>query len=320
LANRNSVRYQGQQERVALEAFAPGDRELLHRAYSILLELYQSLRPVHGEPDACRRLLNAFVAGVDYRELAATMSNLGRSTTSVPGAHQVYRHVHDLRGGAYQALFFRLQLFEAAPGEAAVLQGVYFLVRDHLKIMRNCVSDLDPVLFAADTATVNHDVGLLVEKWSQPEFNGTGGAVQVGLQCHYKGTLCESCLEFSSLDRIIYNLMNNAASYTADGAIVFNIAGVPALEPAAVRFVVANAVPPAHHQALLAHFGDTPGELFRGGFTTGGHGIGTRICADFCMHAFGVSDFDEALNAGYFGARWIDEVLAVWFHWPIVAH
>jgi hypothetical protein len=42
-----------------------------------------------------------------------------------------------------------------------------------------------------------------------------------------------------------------------------------------------------------------------------------RICADFCAQAYGISNFDQAKQGGYFGAEWIDEKFATWFHWPI---
>ncbi len=321
LESRNPFRYRGQQERVTLDAFAREDCDLLHRAYQSLLELYLPLRSAHVAGRAFRDVLEHFVHSEHHRNLALAMSHLGHATAAGRADPAgVQRLVHDLRGGAYQALSFRLQLLEAAPHRIDGLQTIYFLVRDHLKIMRNCVADLDPDRFAADSCTKDHDVGLLVEKWSQPEFNGVEHPVHVDLRCHYTGTLCESCLEFSSLDRILYNLVNNAARFTADDSVVLAMVGVPAVTPKAVRFVIANPVSARHRAVLKESFGESPGELFRGGFTTGGHGVGARICADFCAHAFGLSDFDEALLAGYFGARWFDDVLATWFHWPIIAH
>lgn len=316
LANRNPHRYQGEKERVTLAAFAAEDSTQLARAYATLLVLYETLKPVYADPAACRQVLQAFVTSPEYRELAVLMSHLGHATAAAKN-REVDRLVHDLRGGAYQALSFRLQLFELVPDREAGLQSVYFLVRDHLKIMRNCVADLDPERFAADAGAVDHDADLLVEKWSQPDFSADQSPVRIDLRCQLSGTICESCLEFSSLDRIIYNLINNASRFTVDGAVLFCIAGVPIEAPRMTRLVVANAVAPGHAEELRERFGDRPGELFRGGFTTGGHGVGLRICADFCAHAFGLSDFDEALHAGYFGARWFDDVLAVWFHWPL---
>jgi hypothetical protein len=319
LMNRNTLRYQGQKERTTLAAFAPADRQLLKRAYATMLDLGELLQPVQVEPSSCREILENFIRTPAYLDLIPTISQLGHATAE-DGSHDVNRLVHDLRGGAFQALSLRLQLFEVSPEKETGMQNIYFLVRDHLKIMRNCVSDLDPPRFAADSATIAHDVNLLIEKWSLPEFNVGLQPVRIDLRCRYAGTLCESCLEFSSLDRIVYNLMNNAARFTKDNIVLFGIVGIPAEAPEVVRFVVANAVTPEHREALAARFGDEPGELFRGGFTTGGHGVGARICADFCAHAFGISDFDEALNSGYFGARWIEDMLVTWFHWPIVAH
>jgi hypothetical protein len=320
LANRSLVRYQGQQERVAIDVLAPEDRDRLRRSYSILIALHDPLRAVYSDASACRTILDGFVASDDYCELTDAMSKLGDDTARRLSRDDAQRVVHDLRGGAYQALSFRLEMFAEMPEEATSLQGVYFLLRDHLKIMRNCVADLDPERFADDASRKDHDVNLLVEKWSQSEFHAVQHPVRVDMRCEYHGTLCESCLEFSSLDRIIYNLMNNAARFAADDRILFCIAGVPTAEPEVVRFVVANKVAEEHLAVLRQKFGDSPGELFRGGFTTGGHGVGIRICADFCGHAFGISDFDEAYRGGYFGARWINDMLAFWFHWPIVAH
>ena len=311
-------RYQGQEERVYLRQFADEDRQLLAAVYNYLRELYEALKPHHDNHTDCREALEAYVVSDGYQNLVPQMSHLGHATAALKTPADVSRLVHDLRGGAFQALAFRLQLFCADTQSERGLQDVYFLVRDHLKIMRNCVADLDPDRFEADSLTKNHNVDLLIEKWSQQDFMGADKPVHVALDCQFTGTICESCLEFASLDRIIYNLMNNAACYAADGRVNFYILPVPDERGDDVRFIIVNRVSEEHRQILLSKFHDDLGEIFRGGFTTNGHGLGTRICADFCAHAYGIFDFAKARHAGYFGARWAGDHFVTWFHWPRV--
>ena len=276
------TRYTGENERVQLRSFAEEDQVLLQSIYRLSLHLYLELQPHYTEPAASAEVLNRFVQSGGASEMAAWGSQLGIASTARPRDRDLSHTIHDLRGGAFQALLLRLQIISEFPEMLTGVQTIYFLVRDHLKIMRNCVGDLDPERFDADSRRKDHDARLLVEKWSHAEFHAVRKPVQVHLHCHFEGTLCESCLEFSSLDRIIYNLMNNAARCTSDGAVHFHVLPVPGAAPENVRFVITNAVALDHRVRLDAAFaGRSLSDIFNGGFTTGGHGMGLRICADF---------------------------------------
>jgi hypothetical protein len=318
LHSRRHDRYQGCEDQVGLDVFAEEDQRLLVKIYESLLQLYGKLKPHHDNHSDCCDELSAFIETPDYPSLIDWMSRLGHATEREQPEKNVGRLVHDLRGGAFQALLCRLQLFADSSETTSGVQNVYFLVRDHLKIMRNCVLDLDPDRFKADTMGRDHDVDLLVEKWSEAAFQVGKEPVHIRLNCQFTGTLCESCLEFASLDRIIYNMMNNAARHTTDGLVHFYIVPVPHPEDENIRFILVNRVSEEHREVLQREFHDNLGELFRGGFTTGGNGIGVRICADYCAHAYGIFDFEEAKNGGYFGARWIGDYFVAWFHWPRV--
>jgi hypothetical protein len=112
------------------------------------------------------------------------------------------------------------------------------------------------------------------------------------------GTPCDSCLEFSTLDRIIYNLLNNAARNAYDHVMQFHVLPIPRRETVEnLRFVIANQVSGEHATRLNAAVPDL-GQLFRSGFTTGGHGVGMSIVADFCMQAFGIYDDEKARKDG----------------------
>jgi signal transduction histidine kinase len=315
------TRYTGENERVQLRSFAEEDQVLLQSIYRSSLHLYLELQPQYTDAAASAEVVARFTKSGYAAELAAWGSQLGIASSARPRDRDLSHTIHDLRGGAFQALLLRLQIVSEFPEMRTGVQTIFFLVRDHLKIMRNCVGDLDPARFSADSARKDHDARLLVEKWAHAEFHAVRKPVQVHLHCHYEGTLCESCLEFSSLDRIIYNLMNNAARCTSDGSVHFYVLPVPEEAPENVRFVITNAVTLEHRLRLDAAFaGRSLSDIFNGGFTTGGHGMGLRICADFCSQAYGLPDFELAKTVGYFGAKWLGEDFAAWFHWPLAHH
>jgi hypothetical protein len=313
-----SGRFTAENERRSLRDFSSRDQVVLRQIYETLSTFFESLKPGYLDIDRFRKLIGEFVAAGEVDALVGAMQEFGTSTIQAGERPGIERTIHDLRGGAFQALSIHLELYHDQD-EGHGLHSIYFLLRDHLKIMRNGVCDLDPERFAADESPLDHDALLLVEKWSQAEFLGATRPVQIKLDCRFTGTLCESCLEFSTLDRIIYNLMNNAAKYSCDGVVNFYMLPIPQAAPASVRFVFCNALEPSHRSKLEETFDGHLREIFRGGFTTGGNGLGLRICADFCRQAYGISDFQVASDGGYFGADWISGRFAAWFHWP-VAH
>jgi signal transduction histidine kinase len=309
-------RYTAEDERQLLENFAGPDRIILAETYGRLLELFLAIKPVLLEQERVQNLLRQFAESENFSELFLQTQNLGKSALADASRPAVARAIHDLRGGALQALICRLELFKEGI-EVDGMQSVFFLLRDHLKIMRNCIADLDPIRFVEDRAKKNHDAQLLVEKWTQTDFYGASTPVAVDFECRYAGHLCESCLEFSTLDRIIYNLMNNAAKYTADGVISFFVLPVPEPLPKSVRFVICNAVSVQQQATLQDRFSSNLSDIYRGGFTTGGHGLGLRIAADFCCSAYGLSDFQRGQDGHYFGASFLRDRFVAWFHWPI---
>jgi hypothetical protein len=224
LPNFHPGRYTAEDERRTLEDFSGEDRDLLARVYEILVRLYDEMRPVYSDLTRVRAVVGRFVREGELDRLIAAIQAFGVATEAEGRVAGIERNIHDLRGGAMQALCFRLEMAENAEGaDAANLTPIFFLLRDHLKIMRNNVCDLDAERFAQDQSPQSHDASLLLEKWARAEFHGAAVPVRVELHGVYDGALCESCLEFSTLDRIIYNLMNNAARYAADGLVHFSM-------------------------------------------------------------------------------------------------
>ena len=315
LRNYREDRFRGDNSRSQLSEYAEEDRQFLLRIYQGLQGVFEELLHGHHDHEHIRRVLTN---RNPQRELiAADTRHLGAATLGMNQSRLLAQVIHDIRGGALQSLLIRWEMFAAFPDASPGLSAVFFLLRDHLKIMRNCVADLDAKRFADDSARKDHGTDLLLEKWTSANFYGSSIPALIEFDCTYEGTLCESCLEFSTLDRIIYNLLNNAARNASDHVVQFHILPMPKRETAEnLRFIIANHVSGEHAAKLTAAVPDL-GQLFRSGFTTGGHGVGMSIVADFCTQAFGIYNDETARKDGYYGAQWIKDVFVAWFHWPV---
>ncbi|HMQ30273.1 MAG TPA: hypothetical protein PKD53_06065, partial [Chloroflexaceae bacterium] len=272
-------------------------------------------RPDGGPPPAeTIAALPARCAELEWDKLLRRVRDLAPPQDG--GGTRLRQVLHDLKGGALQALAVYLQLAAHGLVGPAQLHRMFFLARDQLKIMRNCVADLDPAGAARDGAHRLHSVALLEEKWSAGEHRLGGGQARVVVHSEFAGDIAERCLEFAALDRVLYNLINNATRHSADGRVDLWIRPVGP-GPASLRFVVANAVTPEQRRAVEARFPGGPGGLFEGGFTTGGAGLGMRICADFVCNAYGVPGVAQALAEGHLGAAFLAGRFVAWVHWPV---
>ena len=310
-------RFRGEENPVRLDDLEPDDLMALKTIYGILSGLFSALRTVYESPIECLQAVRHFLRNHSDDQLINAAQQLGMASREKNPSERLSRIFHDLRGGALPSLSMRLQLMDYPSTRPEDAPQIFFLTRDHLKIMRNCVADIDAQLREADSQQQDHHLQLLIEKWTEAQLGGAQSDLHVEVTCFYEGVICESCLEFSTLDRIIYNMMNNAARFAADGRVQFSMLPVPAEKPANIRFVVANQVTPEQSEILTDRFGDTMGNVLRGGFTTGGNGLGLRICADFCSQAYGVANFEKALEDGYFGAELQGNLFLIWFHWPL---
>ena len=136
----------------------------------------------------------------------------------------------------------------------------------------------------------------------------------------FKGNIATSCLEFSALDRTLYNLMNNALRESAsdDEAVqLFMVTERDTLEPEDVRFWIRNPLHPQQHKHLTSRFGEDLSDLFLSPFSTTGSGMGMKIVCDFVGKAYGVSA-KRAIQMGLVGIALEASHFNVWFHWPTV--
>lgn len=323
LPSERQLRYSGDGLRIDLADLAAEDQTLLYLLYTSLQDLFARLQNHQHDTTAGWQRVQAFIQEQNWTAQIKQFQKLGSASYDRPHRPDLSQAIHDIKGGGLVSLSIYMQLIEMGLQEQEDLSRLFFLTRDHLKIMRNAVRDLDPEGEARDQQFIHHNIQLVVEKWNHAlhQVNDNDTSAEIVLECLYDGNISESCLEFSALDRVIYNLINNAARHTTDGKVYLHILPLPfaSEHPESLRFVVYNRSTPEHLELLAEHYSDTLGELFRGGFTTGGSGIGLRICADSVCNAYGVKTFDLGLAGGYFGATRVEDFFVNWIHWPTAA-
>lgn len=310
-----SERYIGENQGITLDSFSQLDRELTLKLYSLLK---QSLNQVqHGierqDPPGTLKKLDA----LRWKETLETFSlRFGREL--IPGVpkERARQILHDIRGSALSIAAGRVDLarLKGNESEVADLYPIFYAIRDHLKILRNCVVDLDTERRERDLRLNHHSTALLREKWQSyvtPEL-------EVEYIADYDGDVSSCCLEFSSLERVLYNLINNGANHTADGKLRFFVTTVgPEAAPSA-KFALANRVEPEELRQMEERFGGQLGALFDGGFTIGGSGVGLSVVAQIVANAYGLEHPSESAELGYVGATVEDGEFLAWAHWPTV--
>jgi signal transduction histidine kinase len=321
LQNYRDVRYAGDQMGFSIQYFAETDQQRIIKLYRVLGELMRILQHRRDNPSEDTSALLEFIQRTNWLMFIADIRQLGMETYEQHYSTVLSQVVHDIKGGALAALSLYLQLIEMGEDNPDDVARMLFLTRDHLKIMRNAVQGIDPEREAWDHAHHDHGINLIVEKWDHAIHRAQDVSAEVLLDCRFEGVISERCLEFSALDRVLYNLINNATRHTADERVYLSLFPLSngSDEPHDLRFVVYNSLREEQRHTLQDRYDDNLGELFRGGFTTGGSGVGLRICADFVNNAYGLREFDAGLQGHYFGARCIDDFFVNWVHWPIAA-
>ncbi|HEX8309820.1 MAG TPA: ATP-binding protein, partial [Chthoniobacteraceae bacterium] len=249
-------------------------------------------------------------------DLTTRIQQLGRQSYAATPSPLLAKTVHDVRGGGLSALLSRMQLVGLGLIDLDALNALYFLTRDHLKIMRNALLGLDDLKRAEDLLPKIHGTDFIVQKWNGANLGGRDRQLRLEVECPQPVAISECCVEFGALDRILYNLINNACRHTTGDVLRLVLFPVPTPEGENLRFVLLNPIGPGDAERLGS--GDL-GNLFETGVSTTGSGYGLSVAADFVANAFGLATPAAAVEGGYLGARLLPPDFAVWFHWPIVA-
>jgi signal transduction histidine kinase len=189
---------------------------------------------------------------------------------------------------------------------------------------------LDEARRNADRQPKSHDASLIIEKWNDavvgPKWRER--PTRMFVDCRHQGALTECCLESAALDRIFYNLANNACRHAATNRLDMAIFPISEAPGECLRFVLSNEVAgedETYLRSLLPTDGADSADkgsglsllaLFDPQVSTTGSGFGLTVVADFVAGAFGLRDRAEALRERYVGAVLEGHTFRVWFHWP----
>lgn len=311
LSVRRAERYDGGGFGISLAMLSPEDARIAGEIYRRVATLHtmrlyvadRDMTPLFREwiprlleeslGDACRR-----------------MGHSGAGTLSQP----VARTLHDIRGGALMALLGYAEMIASREAsDARFVTSALRLARDHAKMMRNALVDIDPPIRAADESVNIHPIDELIGKWNGLEYHAGARSVRVEARSAFHGNITSRCLETSAVDRILYNLVNNSARFASGDLISIDCLEV---SPGLLRWVICNRIDPDQSRWIESQVGSDLGRLFTGGITREGHGIGLNNCAEFVAASFGLGSSQEAIEQGYLGAKSIDDAFIAWFHWP----
>ena len=321
LAARAAIRgrprpYIGDSVDVAIDRLDAADVAVVRALYEFLGGLYRLVGPRLGSGLAGLTAVQGFLRGAGFVALARRVDGLGATLDSEETPMDLRKVYHDVRGAGLPALLMHLEMTLEGEASADDLERIFILCRDQLKIIRNAIPELDPEGYARDLEPIEHGTDLLLAKWSTEHYRAQDGEVELDLRCDFRGSVSERCMEFAALDRVIYNLVNNAAKFASDGRVSLRVFPIDAAPETDLRFVVMNRIAPEHRERLEADLGAALSSVFEGGYTTGGHGLGLSICGDFVAHGYGLPSLRTALADGYLGARLVRDTFVVWFHWP----
>jgi signal transduction histidine kinase len=311
LRNKNTARYDGTGFSATLSEFSEEDRQILTKIYQNIKTVYDLWLYMKEAPN-----YSILQQNVDYflSDNFLTIAKELGATASYESQH-FQKIIHDIRGGALMSMIShatRIKEFNLYH-EVDIMRGFVFLARDQAKMMRNAVQDIDPSTRAADERTRIHSIYDYVKKWNNFEYHLNDRVIVVKVQCYYEGNVTTCCLEASALDRVVYNLVNNALRFSLEDTITLTIFPVGNI----LRWVIENKMKPETTVWLNESVGSHLSSLFKGGITDGGNGIGLSNCADIVGASFGVSSA-EAIEQRYISATVDDNTFYACFHWNVV--
>ncbi len=305
-------RYSGGGFNASIRDFAPQDAALIARMYDAVKKVYDLWLYMKDSPnyELAQQVIVQEVADDEFLDSALA---IGSATYALDTPSDLTRKViHDIRGGALTALVGNARFLAQDPAEEEWVKGTILMARDHAKVMRNALVDLDPTVRLADESIKIHPISDFVNKWENSSIRLGTRNIAVEVISTFSGNITNRCLETSAIDRILYNYINNAARFAADNKVKLSIFPVG---DGLVRWVVQNALLSDQADWLAKSIGPDLRKLFASGVTRGSTGIGLSSCADFVSASFGLEPQD-AIMQGYLGAKVIDQHFYAWFHWP----
>jgi DNA-binding transcriptional MerR regulator len=193
-------RFQGEGLGIELRELATADLVTVLRLYDLLKRTYE-LSMYLGEGTADHLLVQR-LCNLNEPDLMDGLGRLGAATRS--GSLLVRAALQHTRWGAVSPLSGYAREFERRGPAPAELRTAILLARDHAKMMRNAFLDLDVPLRQADEAPRAHLLAPMLAKIHRVRWEA-GTSIQVSTD--YQGAISARCLETSTIDRLVYDLV-----------------------------------------------------------------------------------------------------------------
>lgn len=307
-----STRYTGGGVSQLLREFSLDEQAVIQTLYEELRDLMKLLDASGEENAVIRRQLQERVQRLSIPALQEQLVD-SLNETEDPRRARIF---FDLAGGALSSLVGYLLLIRLHGVEPGYRQTLYYLVRDHLKIMRALLSDLDPIARARDEAERCHSIDLLLEKWRNASYRAFEQMIEVRFTNFFQGHVAERCVEFAEIDNLFYHLANNCIKFSSDGVLNVHVGLLP--DQQHLRWVFSNTISEGQAEALL-ELRASGRSIFERDVSSMGKGLGLAILAESVSNAYGYEDCQEAEEDALFGYRLDNQKqFSLWFHWPSV--
>jgi signal transduction histidine kinase len=278
------------------------------------------LRPWLDNPDfpttMAEKRLRTFVLTAKWSQMISALRDVTPTQTYIDSA-RVQRVIHDLRGGALSSLSLYLQLAESGDLHAQDIPHMVLLANDHAKMLRTAICDLDRIRYTRDELFLPQPIDGIVQHWRNVLYRIDSGQ-SAHVTCHscVFGYIADSVIELAALERVLYNLVNNAVRHTPNNEVEIHITYHDDAHEL-VRFSVSNTITDSQVAVLSQLTRNVPERLILMPLTTTGSGLGLGICADIVAHVF-QADVDEIIRQRYFTVSWQDGRFTIDFVWPMV--
>jgi signal transduction histidine kinase len=311
LPNYRKRRYLGDDLCLPVADFTEPDQTRIRQLYDFLEEMFALLEKEELSPDKLARVTE-FIGQQNVSALIGSVQAFGGESHRAQPSELMAKTIHDLRGGGLTLLLNRLQFAQMGELNAEIVRSLFFLTRDHLKIMRNALLGLDDLKREEDLLPKLHGIDFIVEKWKDAMLGAHDRQIRLEVESYFNGNISECCVEFGALDRILYNLLNNACRHSSADSIRLTILPLP--KDRDLRFVLSNSVSAEQETRLATR---ELRDLFKPGVSTTGSGFGMTVAADFVANAYGIGSRETAVKNDYLGATMVEHQFTAWFHWPI---
>jgi len=306
-------RYNGGRFTLKLSVLSLEEAQLVKSLYTELLTFFERIRREDVFTEAQLAYIHDFACAGIFLDLAQELferleafdNKRGRAVSAV---------LYELSCGALRSLCTELERARAGNVQPLQAQVLFYLARDHLKIMRMALLDIDPERRGRDAARNLHSVDLLLEKWSTRQYHHGDKALAVSLHHEFRGFVAERCLEFAELDSLFYHILNNAARYAEPAQLRIGVRQTQ--DNNNLLWTFANPISAEQVERLRA-IEAAHGNLFAYGAGSGS-GVGLALVASAIAYAYGFDEAHEAVQEGYCGWQVEGDCFLLWFHWPMV--